>query len=144
MIEEYVFSFLRQISFFSVIFTRNCSAHITQKNYLKVIVMYFTSDNHLESVSQEENYCSLCIKLQLNCASWVLVKKKQASLHHNLRHQRIDRFSEINSVFRYIIANLKSIELKSFQTNLQEWQTQNLAPSCPFLYSKTTNEVKSV
>lgn len=80
--------------------------------------MYFTSDNHLESVSQEENYCSLCIKLQLNCASWVLVrKKKQASLHHNLKHQRIDRFPEIISVFRYIIANLKSIKLKSFQMN---------------------------
>lgn len=41
--------------------------------------MYFTSDNHLESVSQEENYCSLCIKLQLNCASWVLVKKTSIS-----------------------------------------------------------------
>jgi len=33
--------------------------------------MYFTSDNPLEPVSQEENYFSLCKKLQLNCASCI-------------------------------------------------------------------------
>lgn len=74
--------------------------------------MYFTSDNALEPVSQEENYCALCIKLQLNSASCASVKR-QAFLDHNLKHQRIGKFPGINSDFSYMIANPgKATELK--------------------------------
>lgn len=66
--------------------------------------MYFTSDNHLEPVSQEENYCTFCIKWQLNCAACISVKR-QASLDHNFKHQRIDRFPGKSSDFSYIFAN---------------------------------------
>lgn len=79
--------------------------------------MYFTSDNALELVSQEENYCTLCIKLKLNCASCVSVKR-QASLDHKLKHQRVGKFPGINSDFSYVIANPdRATELK---INLQE------------------------
>lgn len=118
---------------FSATFTRNCNAHITQTKLPE-------SDSYVLYKWQPFRTCQsgrklllfvhkIAIKLCFLCFSL----KNQASLDHNLKHQRIDRFPEINSVFRYIIANLNSIELKSFQMNIQEQQTQNLAPSCSFL-----------